>query len=214
MPRLMPELSKRLRSQTDEALQLAEASERVRIILSAQPKTRNVLSTSQVRLTYEMAYLRIFASWEAFLEDSFIRYLCGYSNSTGQQSIVSGSYFRSLLDARRALLGQQTFVLWHNPKKVAERGKKFFRQGVHETTLMSSLSRLEWFASVRHRIAHNHDDAKRHFDSACMALCGRRFPGGRPGSFLRDTTVLGNARTRWLAIISDELCDLADQIIQ
>src|SRR5712672_2619521 len=39
------------------------------------------LDLNKLELLYELAYLRFFIQWEVFLEQSFLRYLCGYSSS-------------------------------------------------------------------------------------------------------------------------------------
>jgi|SRR6185436_2138470 len=212
MPRAMPGLAKHLRMQTDEALELAESAERIRVLSSLDVRLGREMSVHRLSLIYELSFLRIFAGWEIFLEESFLRYLCGYASAAGQQIRTGGLYSKTLQDARNALLGGNSFLLWHKPSKVADRSRRFFLFGLHETIVLSNISRLNWFASIRHRIAHDHEDARAQFNGACMNLCGRRFPGARPGKFLRNWTTIGPARARWLSVIGDELCNLASQI--
>jgi hypothetical protein len=78
--------------------------------------------------------------------------------------------------------------------------------------LQSSAARLAMFAAIRHRVAHGQDDAKQKFNQATMFLCGRRYRGARPGSFLRDWDTSSQPNRRWLEVISLELANLARQI--
>ena len=213
MPRIMPGLAEHLRRQTDEALELAESAEKIRVLTDRDARLGREMTIHRLSLIYELSFLRIFAAWETFLEESFIRYLCGYSSAAGQQILTGGlRHSKMLRDARHALLGAKAFLLWHNPSTVIDRSRRFFILGLHETIMLSNRSRLNWFSSVRHRIAHDHEDARAQFNSSCMNLCGRRFPGARPGKFLRAWATTGSTRERWLSIIGDELCNLASQI--
>ena len=213
MPRKMPDLVSDLSAETQKALSLARAGEIIRTRIVGDPTLRNELSAIRLQLIYEMAFLRAFTAWEVFLEESFIRYLCGFQNSAGPLTPITGSFQRSISDARCTLLSGQRYLLWHAPAKIQMRSQRYFEAGPHETVIASNQSRMEWFASVRHYIAHKHDDARVNFDSACMNLCGRRFRGSRPGAFLRDRTIVGGLPLRWLEVISNELVNLAKQII-
>jgi len=212
MPRQMPALALSFRTQKDEALGLAEAAERIRVSVASSPSLRQELTLNRIHLIYEMSFLRFFALWETFLEESFLRYLCGYVNSNGPQTLLTSGTSKNLHDAKALLFGNRQFLLWHNPKQVTDRCKSYFHRGLHDAVISSSHARLEWFSSIRHRIAHDQDDAKNKFDLACINLCGRRFSASRPGPLLREWTTVGGQRTRWLNAIGNELCDLADQI--
>lgn len=212
MPRRMPDLTAALWNEAMEALSLPEAGEVIRTHLSVEPALRHQLSIHRLQLMYEMAFLKVFTAWEVFLEETFIRYMCGYASSVGQQAPRSGAFVASLPDARRTLLSGQRYLLWHAPAKIQARSQRFFINGLHESVIASNQSRMEWFASVRHYIAHKHDDAHQNFDLACMSLSGRRFRSSRPGAFLREKTSVNGIQLRWLEAISNEFVNLANQI--
>src|SRR2546427_472886 len=89
MARRMPQLQALFATETDRALGLAEAGERIRAVSHSGSVGRTELSISRLEAMYEMAFLRIFLLWEDFLEQSFLRYLCGYASSTGVASLVN-----------------------------------------------------------------------------------------------------------------------------
>jgi hypothetical protein len=208
----MPFLAKGLDAEVNRALALAQAGEAARARLLGTTSSGE-LSLFRLRLMYEMAYLHIFVNWESFLEESFVRYLCGYRSGTGRATLVSGAYARDIASARGLLLRGRRFLLWHGPKTVTDRSMRYFRLGNHETVIDSNFARMEWFAAIRHYIAHKHADARQAFDDACLNLAGRRFPGSRPGAFLRADLVVSGVKTRWLAVIGTELASLARQIV-
>jgi hypothetical protein len=213
MPRAMPPLARRFASAVDDALDLARDIETARIHLMRNPRSRGFLRVFRVELLYELAFLMIFVAWEDFLEQSFLRYLCGFASAGGQAVLKSGKFRRSIADAERAILGRRQYALWHSPITVISRCRGFFSNGIHSHVIASIQSRLECFSSVRHRIAHAQADAKRQFDAATMHLAGRRYAGARPGRFLRDWAPNAVQQSRWLETIADELKGLAHQIV-
>src|SRR5262249_28723097 len=108
--------------------------------------------------------------------------------------------------------GASGFALWHNPAVVIRRSRLHLRLCPHEVIIMSNTARLENLSAVRHRIVHGQDDAKKKFNTATMALCGRRYPGARPGRFLRDWDRSTTPNRRWLETLGSELVGLARQI--
>ena len=212
MPRNLPPLADDFGKEVARANDLARRLERARVLLAGKADTRHILHVSRLELVYELAYLRIFIAWENFLEQAFFRYLCGYQHSGGREVIWSPQYYGTLADAELALLGHRQYVLWHNPNLVVTRAQQFFDNGRHETVISSNLARLEHLAFIRHRIAHSQEHSKRNFDIATMMFCGKRYPGSRPGRFLRDQDLRTPPPNRWLEIVSDEFLGLAQQI--
>lgn len=212
MPRLLPPLAADFDKEVARAINLVERVEKARIALQSDIKNKKLLHYSNIETLHEFAYLRVFLAWEAFLEQTFFRYLCGYRNTVGQETIRNPSYCATLTDAENAVLGERDYVLWHNPQKVVSRAQTFFVRGRHEQVIRSNQARLELFAKVRHRIAHSQRHAKGQFDLASMALCGKRYSGSRPGRFLRDQLPTVSPPRSWLYEISTELVGLAFQI--
>jgi hypothetical protein len=214
MPRGMPPLASRFRHEVEHAVGIARAGELARNTSPRGSIARRELSPKRLAALYEMAYLRIFVSWEVFLEDSFLRMMCGWSSPIHLPSLRTPYRpFQTISAARAALLDGRDFILWHNPDKVSQRCLRWFDNGVHSRVVASNEARLEWFSAVRHRIAHGSDQVKSQMNAATMGLAGQRYPGASAGSFLRDWRKSEPlVQERWLRSIALELMELAGQI--
>lgn len=210
MPRRMPPLASVFVGKVREAEELISNIEALR---AASAISLRVLSVYQLEMVYEMAYLHIFANWETLLEESFYRYACGYAGSGGKVQVMhSGQYFRSLTHARAAIEGARHYALWHNPNHVIKRCQAHFVNGIHAKVIGSNVARIEHFASIRHWIAHNQENAKEKFDVASMALTGRRFRSSSPGALLRMRVSGSHPPRRWITEIAEELVGMGGQI--
>lgn len=105
MPRGMPRLADDFCDSSAIAVGFAGAVENARISLGVKEAQRH-LPVAKLELAYELAYLRVFTAWEDFLEQSFLRYLCGYMASHGQERLLVGRYYQNLTQAKTALYGQ------------------------------------------------------------------------------------------------------------
>jgi len=209
----MPDLHGELQRRSFEALALAEIGEIARVEAAAGSRTKAELHAYRLEALYEMAYLRIFVSWESFLEQAFLRFLCGYTSAHGVATMLPGrAFLPTLAQAETAVLGGNAYVLWHNPTRVVTRCRRFFHASTIETIVASNTARLEALAAIRHRIAHAQADAKQKFDSATMLLVGRRYRGARPGAFLRDRDTSVSPPERWLDRLAQELVSLSRQV--
>jgi hypothetical protein len=209
----MPRLAAGFGMAVTAAVGIAEAGEIVRALSSPRGRIQQELSAPRLEALHEMAYLRIFVEWEQFLEATFLRMMCGYESSLYVPSFAPGRGRQgTIAAAQAALFGGRDFLLWHNPGRVRDRGSDWFVRGPHELVVGSNLTRLEWFASVRHRVAHASEDARRKLDAATIGLAGRRYRGSSAGRFLRDWDASASPPARWLHSIGDELSNLARQI--
>jgi hypothetical protein len=217
MPRRMPHFDRALSNQAQSAIGIVRAGEIAHV--SGGAAIRREWNVIRLEALYELAYLRVFAAWEAYLEAIFYRSLCGYASAAGQETLVRGSYYSNLAAAESAVLHGQSYVLWHNPQKVIDRCRKFIASGlpgcpsIQETTISSNLTPLVNFAATRHRIVHDQVDAKRKFDTATLQIAGRTYPSSRPGRFLRDWDTSSLPRRRWLDITVTQLISLVSQIV-
>lgn len=211
----MPPLSGVFGQQVAAALAVAEVVEVARVEAASGSNTRRHLYPARLELVYELAYLRVFVAWETFLEETFLRYLCGYDSVRGQAPLAPGEkYRRTLLAAEQDVLGGRQYKLWHNPSEVLKRSGQFF-DATKETmavVLSSNLAEITNMAAVRHRIAHGNDDARRKFDSATMTLAGKRYRAAKAGAFLRDHDRSATPPIRWLERLGKQLGSLAGQI--
>lgn len=208
MPRRMPPLGSRFAAYVDRMVAVCEAVEVTRTQSEPGSAARTRLTSPRLIHLYEAAYLRIFASWEAFLEECCVRYMIGYVSPMYSPVVLVGG-LSTLADAREQLYGQRDFLLWHNPRTVIGRAQSALSSSPIETVASSSLQALEWMAAVRHRVAHDSDNARDKFDRATMGLAGRRYRGGRPGLFLR---AIDGGQSRWLPLLGSRLQGLATQI--
>jgi len=161
---------------------------------------------------FEAAYLLAFSAWEGFLEETFLRFVCGYANSSGQQQRVIGvSRTRTMSAAYAAVLAaggrNQTYLLWHSPSYPINRSRNFFINGAHETVVSSVQGDIADFAAVRHHVAHRNKDTERKFQMAALRLGGSAVKGGRAGRFLRLPTIdpVTGQPVNWLERICGDL---------
>lgn len=208
----MPTLAASLASNFVESQDIATMALRLRSNAVIGSEVRKELTPHRVHLVYELAYLKIFNQWEIFLEDVFLRYLCGYTFL----GIAEGTLLpkcASIALAKARTYGTNSYLLWHSPSKVVARANNHFSPGNRIATVVgSALSDIERFGHVRHRIAHDHADARAKFDAASMHFAGKRFPGSRPGALLRTSTIHNGTNCTWLERISGELASLAAQL--
>ena len=209
----MPPLTAEFRQHVADAIGLVHAAELARSQARHRSVTWRALHFTRLQILYEIAFLRIFVAWESFLEATFHRYLCGYVSHVGQaQLLPTQVYSPTIGAAEQRVLGNQQYVLWHNPNKVIARSGLYFVGAPHQVVIGSNLARLEAMANVRHRVAHAHKDARAKFDGATTLFVGRRYPGSRPGAFLRDEDNTQTPPTRWLEILGTELSAIAVQV--
>jgi hypothetical protein len=213
MARQMPPLATRFATAVNVAVGIAEAGEIVRAGASKGSAAYRELRPSRLEALHEMAYLRVFVEWESFLEATFLRMQCGYISALYTPVFTAAkSKEHTLTSAQAALYKGAQYLLWHNPNTTVARARDWFVDAPHESVVLSNLSRLEWFAAVRHRIAHGAEDARRKHDAATIALAGRRYRGSSAGRFLRDWEPGSVPAHRWLHAIANELSGLASQL--
>jgi hypothetical protein len=213
----MPRFDKRLAALANLAAGIARAGEIART--AGDATVRKAWTLTRLEALYELAYLRVFAAWEQCLECVFYRSLCGYASAAGQETLVSGAYYKTVPKAEAAILAiyNRDFLLWADPDTVIRRCKRFIKSGapgcpgVQEAVISANKPRLENFAAIRHRIAHDQTDAKKNFDAAALALAGKPYAASRPGKLLRD----GNASTstRWLHVAIGDLLTMAGKLV-
>lgn len=197
-------LTDRLQESIDDAIRLTVLAE----------QSSHFTYTNRFHV-YEAAYLLIFAAWEGFLEDTFLRFLCGYGNTAGSMTLHPGKAFsQDLSYAKTALYNGSPYLLWHNPSQVVRRAQRWFISCPHEIVINAAISDIEDFAAIRHFVAHRSDDCEQKFDAAARRLSGTGVLGRRAGRFLRKNTVdpVTGIQMPWINRISDDLHRYALQI--
>lgn len=212
----MPPLAAGFAIDTSSWVDLARVGEVVLIAASTNPTVRKELRPARLEALYELAFLRMFLSWETYLEETLTRLICGYSLGTPGRTLSGDPFtlinapFATLGAASAAILGGNPFVSWADPDKVIARSRRYVTDGPHETILTSARVNLGWYTDVRNRIAHPSESARRKFDLATMGVAGKRYPASSPGRFLRDRDP--TTAERRLVLITRELTGLAGQI--
>jgi hypothetical protein len=215
----MPRFDLRFAAQAQIASEIVVAGEQSRV-------TRDEWTPKRLEFLYELAYLRVFASWESALESIFYRSLCGYASRAGQEALVAGPYYTTIANAEAAVLVAEsrgrvikTYLLWHSAAQIISRCQTHILAGapntpaLQETTISSSRARLDALAAVRHRIVHDQADAKTKFDAATLSIAGKTYPASRPGKFLRDIDQNSVPPRKWIDIAIAELTGLAGQMV-
>jgi hypothetical protein len=214
MPRTMPRFDLQFLAESARCIRIARTGEIIRDAAVLGSVAHKELHRGRLEDIYELAYLRVFIQWESFLESSFIRYMCGHQSRHGRAVMVAGTtYYQSINSAIVGMLGGNDYCLWHSSKKVIARSQQHFSASLHETVVRAARTDLDNFASVRHRIAHGQKDARKKFDNATMAFCGRRYPGSKAGHFLRDWDTRISPNIRWLESITQSLVTIAGLIV-
>lgn len=211
MPRYLPPLASEFRAECHRLRDFASRLEQNHNELK-RPNAR--LTLSGLQLSYELIYLKMFLSWEDFLEQVFLRLLCGVASNGGVEPLVPGLAFaKSIDEAGNMVLAGREFQLWHNPEAIVRRSDRFFagQHSYFRQIVASNQDSLTNYAAVRHRIAHNQAHARGQFDDATMAMAGRRYPGSAAGRFLRELESDLPPR-RWLDYIAEDLYEIAHQL--
>jgi hypothetical protein len=209
----MPPLALQFGQDVTNWIDLARAGDIILLAAVGIPDIERELARPRLEALYELAYLRLFLSWETYLEESFRRLACGYVVSGRvAATLVPPAPFSNLAAADQAILGSRDFVSWANPGKVVSRSRDFATNGPHELVLSSSLRRLEAFNNLRNRIAHPSGFAKAQFAAAATLLVGHGYRGTSAGRFLRSWDRSLTPPVRMLDSIGSELAALAQQI--
>jgi hypothetical protein len=213
MPVRMARFDLQFAQEANRCLALTRAGESVRIGSAPGSSLFREFHPHRLESLYELAYLKIFCSWERFLEDSFLRYLCGHRSRMGQAVMVGAiPYHRSVMAAEIAMLAGQQFVVWYRPQTMIQRVRNHIVNGQHELIIAATANQLELFAAIRHRIAHAQENARRNFDNATMNLAARHFHG-RAGAFLRYWDTSATPPVRWIETITQTLVSIANLIV-
>jgi hypothetical protein len=199
----------------DESLKIIASTEVLWLTAPPASVVRKQLKVPQLEALYEAVYLRVFSAWESFVEDVLVRFMSGYETSTYAPVLTPGwQHPRTVKDARTALYGTRPYVLWHNPASSANRISRYMSGSPLEATLRSQQARLEIFAAIRHRIAHDSDDARTNFKMAAMSLAGSQYDG-HPGRLLRAPDLSDPLnQSKWILRISTNLTAAAHLILK
>jgi len=112
-------------------------------------------SVQHKELVIELAFLRSFLAWEAFLEESFVLYLLGKKPPKGSPPKRYASPPTREIAHQLAAEGRD-FADWTAAAKVSERAERFFEGGKPFSPVLNSRQyRFEQMKTVRNAIVHS-----------------------------------------------------------
>lgn len=171
------------------------------------------INTASLKLSYELAFLRVVLSWEQFLEQCAIEFLMGKSTQSGYAEPLAQAVSRSRGDANTTLLAGASFVTWANPHKACGALDRVLGSN-HAVSRMSALLRanvslLEDIAAIRNRIAHASDASDQAFKAAVIRLSSSPALATSPGHFLRGMDGSSNPPRRYIESLASALISLS-----
>ena len=130
---------------------------------------KGLLVRRDVERVYEGLYLDAVTSFEAAIEDLFIRIITNRASPTGVTARVS---FRSSQIARDIMLGgERKYLDWFPYNKTEQRAKAFLRGGQPFTRLSSTQrNKLDDIIVIRNAIAHKSSHSKKKFQNLVNSL--------------------------------------------
>jgi hypothetical protein len=148
----------------------------------------------QLEMIVEMAYLRIFVSWESFLEESFIRYTTGAippsGNATGAippsgNAPVTLIHPQNIGHALDLVVAGRDYISWNSASEVIQRSALYFQDGEpYRSALEPAIIDLDEMNIIRNRIAHKSAKSKSKFNSFIRRKFGHSVRGMTPGRLL------------------------------
>jgi len=150
---------------------------------------------SKIYLIVELSFLQLFTSWEQFLEETFVRYMCGCITQNG----YSPKRFvnpRTLKHALEIISQGRQYVDWTKPEDVIDRAELFFDKGEpFANTLRTASNQLEEMKTLRNRIAHRSRHSEKRFQTVVLQKMGYNPHNMVPGKFLLQRIPSSNTRT-------------------
>lgn len=169
------------------------------------------LHQPQVDLIFELAFLKIFIAWERFLENTFIRYLCGTSSLSGRKPIRTVSA-RYLADALIVISGDRGYADWVSVDVIVGRANRFFDSGEpYSTPIQSAATDLTNMRRIRNHIVHHSNKSRDDFNNMLVSIYGFRPQGMSTGRFLRQRTSVNNKQH--IQEYTDVLQSVANMIV-
>jgi hypothetical protein len=166
----------------DKALQLVSDSENYRIITQTGQLSR--ISVRQKELFASLALLRMHLAWEDYIENVFLRYICGARTSTGYSPTLLSPSTPNLRTASTILLGRNNYLNW-SPTNIESRARQFFRLGEpFISTINISRNALQEISTIRNRFAHRSESAYLEFEIIVRNALGFMPRGINSGRFL------------------------------
>jgi len=135
----------------------------------------------------EIAYLKAFLAWEAFLEQSFVLYLVGRKPGRGRPP-HRYTFPPTQKCALEWVAEGRRFAEWTKVEDVSSRAERFFRDGRPFTPVLNgNRSALDEMRTIRNAVAHASSSAQERFEEIARQRIGALPPGLTVGAFLLMT---------------------------
>lgn len=161
----------------------------------------------------ELCLVRLELSWEAFLEETFARFLCGAPSLSGVSPIRFATP-RNLEHARDLMIGLERvrrYSDWTDPQTVIDRADLLFKDGApFVSPIRAAFRDLNDMKTMRNCIAHRSDFARAQFQKVVLGRYGVAH-NWHPGRFLLRLSP-GGAITN-LEFFSNRVLLVAQQIV-
>lgn len=137
------------------------------------PTAAKPLHIKHVARIVELAFMGAVASWEDFLEGTFVRYMAGAKSKSGYSPTLRLGPSETLNHAYDVLAGEhaydpsKSYMTWNKPADLISLAKVFFADGKpYEGPLTREQDRLKAAVGLRNRIAHASEKCKEDFAGA------------------------------------------------
>lgn len=125
---------------------------------------------AQARRVVALAFMNIVASWEEFVQATFIRYMVGATSPSGFRPALrvgpcaSLKHAGQLLTKRMDFNFESDFISWSSWSEVNNRAKLFFDDGRPFSAITNKdRERLQNAVVIRNRVAHFSDKSRAEF---------------------------------------------------
>jgi hypothetical protein len=135
--------------------------------------------------------LKLALAWEAFVEEAFLKYMCGAPSAAARRPTLINAHQTSTAAAYTTLLGSNRYLSWSR-LELDQRAKQHFAGGVpFSPTAAAAATTLDELVAVRNRIAHRSEYAKEKFRTVVRDQLSYFPRGMTPGRFLMIRTPSG-----------------------
>lgn len=160
----------------------------------------------------ELSFLDMYLSWEDFLENTFVRFMCGARtrNRYSPRLFVSPP---TLEHALKFFMTAKGYVEWTSAQTIRERAGLVFKDGEpYNSAFRPVLDRLNQMRIIRNAIAHRPGKALSDFENMVTNELGHKPKGISPGGFL--SKIERTSKTKYIQFYKDILDITANNIVR
>jgi hypothetical protein len=172
------------------------------------------LDNRKIELYMCLYFLKIHLSWEAFLESSFVRYLCGHKSPSGVSPNLLISRQSCISNALTTILQGKNYLNWSPDETISRSQQYFYRGEPFSSAISAARNELNNLHIIRNRIAHRSEYAQKNFRNVVRSEIGFNPRGMTPGRFLMmKKPSSGRKKIIYLSHYLDILQILCNQIV-